>query len=69
MKTDSYTKTILTVIALCLVYIVAKDVGVFPNANAQSGQVVDVNITKIAGAPISNHRLVQSDLPLPVTVK
>jgi hypothetical protein len=60
MKTDTYTKIILTVIAVCLVSIVLKPLNtdVFvSNANAQSylppttPRVIDVNIVSIDGKP------------------
>ena len=35
MKVDTYTKVVLTVIAACLVYMVAKDVEWIPTAHAQ----------------------------------
>lgn len=34
MKTDFYTKTILTIIAVCLVVIVARGLDIIPNAKA-----------------------------------
>lgn len=34
MKTDIYTKTILTVIAICLVILVGKEVEIIPSAKA-----------------------------------
>ena len=34
MKTDYYTKTVLTVIAICLTIIVFKQLEIIPNANA-----------------------------------
>ncbi|MBO9698664.1 MAG: hypothetical protein J7604_00575 [Sporocytophaga sp.] len=34
MKTDLYTKTILTIIAVCLVIIVVKQIDIIPNAHA-----------------------------------
>jgi hypothetical protein len=49
MKPDLYTKSVLTVIASCLVYFVVQDVVPIKEANAQSGGVVDVNIVKIDG--------------------
>ena len=52
MKPDLYTKAVLTVIASCLVYFVAKDVVLIQDAHAQSGGVVDVNIVKIDGSSI-----------------
>ena len=52
MKPDLYTKAVLTVIASCLVYFVAKDVVLIQDAHAQSGGVVDVNIVRIDGSPV-----------------
>ena len=34
--TDKYSKTVLTVIAICLSLIVVKEYNIFPTANAQS---------------------------------
>ena len=42
MKTDIYTKCVLTVIACCLLYFVARDTSVIQDAHAKS--VMDVNI-------------------------
>jgi hypothetical protein len=36
MKTDSYTKAVLTVIAICLLIIVVKQVDIIPTANAST---------------------------------
>ena len=52
MKPDLYTKAVLTVIASCLVYFVAKDVVLIQDAHAQSGGVVDVNIVRIDGSSV-----------------
>ena len=52
MKVDFYTKSVLTVIASCLVYFVVQDVSPIRDAHAESGGVVDVNIVKIDGAPV-----------------
>ena len=49
MKPDFYTKSVLTVIASCLVYFVVQDITPIKDAHAQSGGVVDVNIVKIDG--------------------
>ncbi|MFC1453731.1 hypothetical protein ACFLQL_00975 [Verrucomicrobiota bacterium] len=48
---DLYTKIVLTVIAVSLVYIVTKDIHIIPEAVAQykSSQVMDVNIARING--------------------
>jgi hypothetical protein len=53
MKTDVYTKCVLTVIACCLLYIVARDVPAIQNAHANA--VVDVNIVRVAGAYIPSN--------------
>lgn len=50
MKTDAYTKVVLTVIACCLLYFVIRDATVVPPAHAST--VVDVNIVKVAGNTI-----------------
>jgi len=47
MKTDLYTKTILTIIAICLLFIVGKDM-VVP-AYAEKKEIIDVNIAKVDG--------------------
>jgi hypothetical protein len=36
MQTDLYSKTILTIIAICLVIIVVKQVDIIPNAHAEN---------------------------------
>ena len=46
---DRYTKFILTVIALCLVWISVRDTA--PPAYAQG--IVDVNIRELAGKPVN----------------
>lgn len=45
MKTDLYTKTILTVIAICLVWI---SINMVPTVLANKQDVVDVNIVKVS---------------------
>lgn len=62
MKPDRYTKAVLTVIASCLVYFVARDLSVVPNAHASNG-VVDVNIIKIDGNSVYS-----SSATLPVRI-
>lgn len=56
MKTDLYTKTILTVIALCLTVIVLKDIQIIPTAYASDKTVVDTreSDTEYRLVPISN---------------
>lgn len=63
MKPDLYAKAVLTVIASCLVYFVAKDVILIQDAHAQSDGVVDVNIVKIDGSPVR-----YSSVALPVKI-
>jgi hypothetical protein len=47
-KTDAYTKFVLTIIAICLVWICVKDIAVVPKAYAaQTGNIVDVRIRGI----------------------
>ena len=47
MKTDIYTKTILTIIAICLLYIAGRNM-VVP-AYADRKEIIDVNIAKVDG--------------------
>lgn len=60
MKTDLYTKVILTVIAIALVGILVKDIDFVSKAQAkspnptevlktQSSDVIDVNIVRVGG--------------------
>ncbi len=69
MKADLYTKSVLTVIACCLLYFVMRDISVVPEVRAQSQGTVDVNIVQVAGAKISNNGMVSYDAFLPVKVK
>ncbi len=53
MKIDLYTKAVLTVIACCLLYLVAKDIAIVARAQAaQTAPLIDVNIVQIAGRSI-----------------
>ena len=63
MKPDFYTKSVLTVIASCLVYFVAQDVAPIKDAHAQAGAVVDVNIVKIDGSSV---RYASAALPVKI---
>ena len=47
IKIDAYTKFILTVIALCLVWICLREVKIFPSLYAASPDIVDVRIKAI----------------------
>ncbi len=51
MQADPYTKTVLTVIAACLLALVLRSYGAIPELHAAgaSSQVVDVNIAEIDG--------------------
>jgi len=75
MKTDFYTKTVLTVIACCLVYFVAKDVSPIMHANAQVGgppaiakvsEPIEVNIVQVAGKKFSTFDVGDFNAALPV---
>lgn len=69
MNIDAYTKIVLTVIAGCLVYLVARDLTLVPKAHAQAGSaVMDVNIVQIAGAPLSAPGNSRDQVTLPVSV-
>jgi hypothetical protein len=69
VKADLYTKTVLTIIACCLLYFVVRDIPVVPDVRAQFQGTVDVNIVQVAGAKISNNGMVSYDAFLPVKVK
>jgi len=61
MKTDLYTKTILTIIAICLLFIAGRDMVVL--AYADRKDIVDVNIVAVSG-----NRIGVYDKALPVKV-
>ena len=61
MKTDLYTKTILTIIAICLLYSAGKDMVVL--AYADKKEIIDVNIVAVSG-----NRIGVYDKALPVMV-
>jgi hypothetical protein len=61
MKTDLYTKTILTIIAICLLYSASRDM-VVP-AYADRKDIVDVNIVAVSG-----NRIGVYDKALPVKI-
>jgi len=66
---DAYSKIVLTVIAGCLVYMVARDLTLVPTAHAQMEQTVtDVNIVQIAGSAVSAPGNSRFEASLPVTV-
>jgi len=61
MKIDFYSKIILTIIAVCLLYMVGKDMSLVRLAHAQAPShtipqqrtVVDVNLVSIADVPFN----------------
>ncbi len=61
MKTDLYAKTILTIMAICLLYMTCRDM-VVP-AYADRNDIVDVNIVAVSG-----NRIGLYDKALPVKV-
>jgi hypothetical protein len=48
---DTYTKFVLTVIALCLVFICLRDIKVFPPLYGSTNDIVDVRIRAIEKTP------------------
>lgn len=69
MQIDVYTRIVLTVIAACLVYLVAKDLSLVPDARAQeSAPVTAVNIVEIAGSPVTAPANSRFEVSLPVRV-
>jgi hypothetical protein len=69
MNIDAYTRIVLTVIAGCLLYMVAKDLTFVPEARAQEAAVVTpVNVVQIAGSPITAPRDSNFEASLPVRV-
>lgn len=71
MQVDTYTKFILTVIAVCLVFICLKDVRLFPMLYGSTPDIVDVRIKAIERARGQNWDPVMIDTfdKLPVEVK
>jgi hypothetical protein len=58
MKTDLYTKSILTVIAACLLSIVFRGTLLIPAAHAEGLQFpTDVNIDEIGGVAVAKSAL------------
>lgn len=69
MQIDVYTRTVLTVIAGCLLYMVGKDLSLVPEAHAQNGLgITAVNIVEVAGAPIAAPKDARFEVSLPVRV-
>jgi len=59
MKTDRYTKTILTIITICLMFITGKDMIALSYADHK--EIIDINIERIDGQYLGR-------VPLPVKV-
>ncbi len=68
---DSYTKFILTVIALCLVWICVREIGIIPMLYAEEADAVDVRIKAIERTPGQNwdSLLIDTSNNLPVEVR
>ena len=59
MKTDTYTKTLLTIIAICLTINTVKSIDIFPKAYA-GNETESNSMTKISeDEDISNYRLIK----------
>jgi hypothetical protein len=76
MKTDTYTKIILTVITFLLIIIVLKQFKILPDYNNTPTEVeifsqpLDVNIVKINGSQVSeSSRISRNTATLPVRVE
>lgn len=54
MKSDLYTKVVLTVIAVCLLVIAGKEIHIIPNAQAYNDEAIKVNIVKVNGNNVYN---------------
>jgi hypothetical protein len=70
MQIDAYTKIMLTLVAGCLLYMVAKDLTLVPSAHAQnvSSSVTDVNIVQVAGSLVVPPADSRFETALPVRV-
>jgi len=71
MQIDFYTKFILTVIALCLIWICLRDVKISPRLYASNPELVDVRIKEIRREPGSGWDPVsiETSVNLPTEVK
>ena len=61
MKSDIYTKIILTIIAICLTFNVLKDLDIVTVAKADvknvNTTIIDVNIKEVNGRPFYGNKL------------
>ena len=55
MQSDRYLRAVLTVIAVCLVWICLRDASIVGTASARSGEVMDVNILQLDGVEVGMH--------------
>jgi hypothetical protein len=55
MKTDTYTKTLLTIIAICLTINVVKDLEIIPSLNAAEVNKLPETTTKYQLVPVSEN--------------
>ncbi|MBX7204375.1 MAG: hypothetical protein K1X81_03020 [Bacteroidia bacterium] len=70
MKTDTYTKIVLTVIAICLTLNLFKEVDLFPRAFAGTNAT---HLTQTVAVPVNadgsiNVKLAKQDLPIEVDI-
>jgi len=68
LKIDLYTKAVLTIIASCLFYLVAKDIVVINHVQAQSSESVNVNIVGVGGKPFNSLTFNSLNPALPVKI-
>lgn len=54
MPTDAYTKALLTVIAACLVILVARGTPLVGTAHADAPRVIEVDLVKVNGRSLFN---------------
>ena len=77
MKTDLYTKSILTIIAICLIILIARDYNLITPANAnrnlanipQYDQIVDVRIVGTGNYTEIPVKIANNNTPLPVKIQ
>ncbi len=53
MKTDRYTKTVLTIIAICLVILVLKGTGILQSVNAGESSAAKLNYSNYGLIPVN----------------
>lgn len=76
MPTDTYTKAVLTVIAACLVILVARGTPLVGSAHADAPKVLEVDLVKVNGRSLMtsyslpvNVQEISTSRPLPVNLK